>query len=134
MIAFSFLQVLVHTLTLAHDHKHTCCAAHMLALVSQHTQYRDTQLCPDESIILSYYAASGAGENCTPHPSSVLYFLLKISRRINKSELWGCLSSRSGSASSDRQFGTLMEIRSRIGSEGQFDFECSLFDIPLHFI
>lgn len=89
MIAISFLQRLEYTLTLTYNHRHTYCTTHTLAVVSEHIQYLDTQLNPDKSIMLSYYAASGAGENCMPHPSSVLYFLLKIkTRQINKSELY----------------------------------------------
>lgn len=107
MIAFvGVFAELECSLTLAYNHKYTQCTAHMLAVVSEHIQYLDTQLCPDKSIILSYYAAGGAGENCMPHPSSALYFLLKISRQINKSELHSDLGRWRGSASSERQFGT----------------------------
>lgn len=91
-----FLQRLEYTLTLSYNHKHTYCAAHMLVTVSVHIQRLDTQLCQDKSIILSYYAASDAGENCMPHPSSVLYFLLKINRQINKSEIYSHLRSCRG--------------------------------------
>lgn len=108
-----FLQRLEHTLTLAYHHRRTYCAAHMLAIVREHIQYLDT-LCPDKSIILSYYAASCAGEDCVSHPSSALYFLLKISRQINKSELYTDLNIWRGSASSGRQFRTFSgDLKSR---------------------
>ena len=82
-----FLQWLEHTPTRAHNHKHANCTVHMLTVVSKHVQYLDTQLCQDKSIMLRYYAVCSAGENCLPHPSSVFYFLLKISTQINKSQL-----------------------------------------------
>lgn len=91
-----FFTVSAHTDTLpqlqthAVGRTHACCR-----LCAAHTT-QDTQLCQDESIILSYYAASDAGENCMPHPSSVFYFLLKINRQINKPEIYSHLRSCRG--------------------------------------
>lgn len=93
-IAFSFLQSCTHCCS--HTITNMYRAAHMLVTVSVHIQHLDTQLCQDKSIMLSYYAARDAVENCMPHPSSVLFFRLKINRQINKSETYSHLGVGKG--------------------------------------
>lgn len=55
----------------------------MLFIFGVHVQHLDSQLCQDESIMVSYNAASDAEENCMPRPSQVFYFLLK-NKQTNK--------------------------------------------------